>query len=66
TQYSFAYSLNAGVAYQVSKNLLVDVGYQYLSSPDAEYATLADLDDSPIRKGIDSHQVKVGLRYDLW
>jgi opacity protein-like surface antigen len=66
TQYSFAYSLNAGVAYQVSKNLLVDLGYQYLSSPDAEYATLADLDDSPIRKGIDSHQIKVGLRYDLW
>jgi opacity protein-like surface antigen len=66
TQYSFAYSLNAGLAYQVSKNVLVDLGYQYLSAPDAEYATVTDLEDSPIRKGINSHQIKLGLRYDLW
>ncbi|TGQ44046.1 MULTISPECIES: outer membrane protein [unclassified Mesorhizobium] len=66
TQYSFAYSLNAGLAYQVSKNVLVDLGYQYLSAPDAEYQTIADLDDFPIRKGISNHQVKLGLRYDLW
>jgi len=66
TQYSFAYTLNAGLAYQVSKNVSVDLGYQYFSAPDAEYQTIADLDDFPIRKGISNHQVKLGLRYDLW
>ncbi|MCP9229445.1 porin family protein [Mesorhizobium sp. LMG 17147] len=66
TQYSFAYTLNAGLAYQVSKNVSVDVGYQYFSAPDAEYVTAESLTSYPIRKGINNHQVKVGLRYDLW
>lgn len=66
THYSFAYTLNAGLAYQVSKNLSVDLGYQYFSAPDAEYTTAQDLDSYPIDKGISNHQVKVGLRYDLW
>ncbi|MER8369811.1 outer membrane protein [Mesorhizobium sp. M1378] len=66
TQYSFAYTLNAGFAYQVSKNVSVDLGYQYFSAPDAEYVTAESLTSFPIRKGINNHQVKVGLRYDLW
>ncbi|MER9974381.1 MULTISPECIES: outer membrane protein [unclassified Mesorhizobium] len=66
TQYSFAYTLNAGLAYQVSKNVSVDLGYQYFSAPDAEYVTAESLTSFPIRKGINNHQVKVGLRYDLW
>lgn len=66
TQYSFAYTLNAGVAYQLSKNVQLDVGYQFLSAPNAEYAVVNDLDSYSIRKGVDYHQVKVGLRYDLW
>ncbi|MER8439628.1 porin family protein [Mesorhizobium sp. M1312] len=66
TQYSFAYTLNAGLAYQVSKNVSVDLGYQYFSAPDAEYATAESLTSYPIDKGISNHQVKLGLRYDLW
>lgn len=66
TQYSFAYTLNAGLAYQVSKNVSVDLGYQYLSAPDAEYVTAESLTSYPIRKGISNHQIKLGLRYDLW
>ncbi|MER8711416.1 outer membrane protein [Mesorhizobium sp. M1295] len=66
TQYSFAYTLNAGLAYQVSKNVSVDLGYQYFSAPDAEYVTAESLTSFPIRKGINNHHVKVGLRYDLW
>lgn len=62
--FSFAYTLNAGIAYQLTQNLSVDVGYQYLNSPDAEYFSV----DKPFLydKGFDMHQVKVGLRYDLW
>ncbi len=66
TQYSLAYTLNAGLAYQISKNVAVDLGYQYMSAPDAEYARLDSAAAYSIHKGVDNHQVKVGLRYDLW
>ncbi|MER9307604.1 porin family protein [Mesorhizobium sp. M0293] len=66
TQYSLAYTLNAGLAYQVSKNVSVDLGYQYFSAPDAEYVTAESLTSFPVHKGISNHQVKLGLRYDLW
>lgn len=63
--YAFAYSLGAGVAYNVSQNVALDVGYQYFSAPDAErFALLGP--GSNVEKGIDYHTVKVGLRYDLW
>jgi opacity protein-like surface antigen len=62
--FSFAYTLNAGFAYRLNKNLSVDVGYQYLNSPDAGYFSV----EKPYLydEGFDMHQVKVGLRYDLW
>ncbi|ODT02833.1 MAG: hypothetical protein ABS58_17215 [Mesorhizobium sp. SCN 65-20] len=63
TQYPLAYALNAGFAYQVAQNTKVDVGYQYLSAPDLEYA---DVESQTIKKGVDYHQFKLGLRYDLW
>ncbi|MGX5826113.1 outer membrane protein [Mesorhizobium sp. 43Arga] len=66
TKYSLAYTLNAGLAYQVSKNVSVDLGYQYFSAPDAEYVAAASLTSFPVHKGISNHQIKLGLRYDLW
>lgn len=63
SQTRFAYSVNAGVAYRLAQNTSVDVGYQYLSSPDTEYI---NADTLTVDEGIDYHQVKVGLRYDLW
>jgi len=63
SQYEFAYALNAGVNYQMTKNLSVDVGYQYLNSPGTKYV---DVDAGTVEEGVDFHQVKVGLRYDLW
>ncbi|AZO36215.1 P44/Msp2 family outer membrane protein [Mesorhizobium sp. M2A.F.Ca.ET.037.01.1.1] len=65
-QYSLAYTLNAGLAYQVTKNVLVDLGYQYFSAPNAEYVAAESLTSYPTRKGISNHQIKFGLRYDLW
>ena len=64
-QWSLAYALNAGVGYQVAKNLTLDVGYQFTSAPDAMYA---DFNGTTItrQKGINVHEVRVGLRYDLW
>lgn len=63
TQYEFAYSLGAGVAYRMSQNWSVDLGYQYLSAPGLEYVEVDTLD---VEKGVDYHQMKVGLRYELW
>ena len=65
-QVSFAYSLGAGLNYQVTPNTSIDVGYQFLSAPDAQYVAVKDLDSYPVHKGINLHQLKVGLRYDLW
>lgn len=62
-QYELAYSLGAGVNYQLSKNLSMDVGYQYLASPGIKYD---NAETGLVDEGIDYHQIKVGLRYDLW
>ena len=62
---TWAYTLNAGASYQVTDNMSVDLGYQYFSAPDLEFTELSA--GSPtVSKGMDIHQVKVGLRYDLW
>jgi len=62
-QTNFAYALNAGINYQVADNVSLDFGYQYVDSPRAEYL---NTDTLAVERGIDFHQVKVGLRYDLW
>jgi opacity protein-like surface antigen len=40
TDYSFAYTLNAGLSYAMTNNLSVDLGYQYLSAPSAKTVAL--------------------------
>lgn len=62
-QYSFAYALNAGVSYAMTDNVSVDVGYQYLNTPRMEYL---NTDTGEIERGTDYHQVRLGLRYNLW
>lgn len=62
-QYEFAYSLNAGLAYRVSDNLSVDIGYEYLNSPKTQYL---DTDSFTVEDGVDFHRIKAGLRYELW
>jgi opacity protein-like surface antigen len=63
--YKFAYSLGAGVNYKITKNTSVDLGYQFVSSPDTEYLNVTS-EDVEVRDGLDFHQIKVGLRYDIW
>lgn len=65
-QYSLAYTLAAGVAYNINPNLAVDVGYQFLSAPNAQYVSINGPSSYSVRKGVNLHQVKVGLRYALW
>jgi opacity protein-like surface antigen len=65
-QYNFAYSLGAGVNYRFSRNASVDLGYEYFAVPQAKYVSLDGTGAPVINEGIDYHQVKLGLRYDLW
>lgn len=66
TSYAMAYTLNAGLAYQVTPNLAIDLGYQFLSAPNAKYTKVNNLSDYSVGEGLEYHQVRVGLRYDLW
>jgi opacity protein-like surface antigen len=66
TDYSFAYTLNAGLSYAMTNNLSVDLGYQYLSAPGAKTVQLDAPDSYSTHKGIHYHQIRLGLRYDLW
>ncbi|MDX8465806.1 porin family protein [Mesorhizobium sp. VK23B] len=64
-RYDFAYSLAAGLSYQVTKNVSVDLGYEYLSIPSAQYVAY-DNGLFNVHKGVNFQTVKLGLRYDLW
>ena len=64
-KFSLAYSIGAGFSYQVTKNVSVDLGYEYFSAPGAKFVAY-DGGAFNIRKGVDYQTVKLGLRYDLW
>ena len=53
----------AGVAFAVSSNVLVDVGYRYLSLGDA--VTASDAFGSMKLNKITAHEVRVGLRWNF-
>ena len=63
--FDLLYALNAGVSYQMSQNVSLDVGYQYLTAPGLRTYSIST-SGVETRKGFDSHQLKVGLRYDIW
>lgn len=62
-QYNFSYALMAGLSYQATKNVSVDLGYQFLDTPGVDFI---NLETDTTEKGQKQHLVKVGLRYDLW
>mgnify|MGYP000706345498 CR=1 FL=1 len=64
-QYNLMYTLNAGVSYKFGENVALDVGYQYMNSPNIETYSITAAGLTR-HEGFDGHQVKVGLRYDLW
>lgn len=73
SSWRFAYALMAGVAVDVTPNLKLDLGYRYKriagddaagwdNASEAAGATGTQARDD----GFDTHEVRVGLRYDLW
>jgi len=69
----FTWALMAGVAYDISKNWKVDLGYRYRSiegGPMFEFDPASQLVGATGTQGEDpgfnSHEVRIGLRYSLW
>jgi opacity protein-like surface antigen len=73
TDYRFTYAFMAGLAYDISTNLKLDVGYKYthvgggdMVNWDADSATAGATGTQGRDDGFSSQEVRVGLRYELW
>lgn len=73
SDWRFTYALMAGVAYDVSENMKIDLGYRYKAidggdmfgwGPAAAAAGATGTQGSD--PGLASHEIRVGLRYALW
>ncbi|MDN2565357.1 porin family protein [Aquibium sp. A9E412] len=69
----FTYALMAGLAYDVTDNLKVDLGYKYrrvadgaMFGFDAATAAAGASGTQGRDPGFSQHEVRVGLRYELW
>ena len=69
----FTWQAMAGVAYAINQNLKLDVGYSYRQISKGDMfkwnasASAAGASGVQGRDGdLDQHEVRVGLRYDLW
>ncbi|MBP0616193.1 outer membrane protein [Jiella mangrovi] len=74
SDWRFAYSLMAGVSYDVSQNLKIDLGYRFTDVDSGNIGSLtgsdSDTDDTIAASGRDDgfkrHTIQAGLRYSLW
>lgn len=69
----FTYAFMAGGSYQISKNTKLDVGYRYRNIEDGDFfgfdAATAGAGATGVQgtdDGFTSHEVRVGLRYEIW
>jgi opacity protein-like surface antigen len=65
-KWSLAWSLMAGIGWQISERAILDIGYRYLDMGKATSGTLdsAGFTNPPVRiDDLSAHEFKVGLRY---
>ncbi|MBU4530754.1 MAG: porin family protein [Hoeflea sp.] len=69
----FTYALMAGMSYDLTKNMKVDLGYKYSKINDGAqhghnaFDTAAGATGTKVSdNGFEKHEVRVGLRYSLW
>lgn len=69
SEWNFAWALHAGLAFDVTNSLTLDVGYRYVSLGDGVTGNFTSYDPTVTSPGpltikdIDSHDVMVGLRW---
>ncbi|UIJ70815.1 outer membrane protein [Aurantimonas sp. HBX-1] len=68
SDWRFAYALMAGVAYNISDNLALDVGYRFLDVDGGEFYGLSGdgIDYALEDDGYQRHTIQAGVRYSLW
>ncbi|MEE9375127.1 MAG: outer membrane beta-barrel protein [Rhizobiaceae bacterium] len=63
----FAYALHAGFSYDISQNTKLDLGYTYSSIAGGDmFKWLDGSGTQGYDKGITSHVIRAGLRYQIW
>jgi opacity protein-like surface antigen len=62
-QWNFAWAGMAGIAVDISHNLMVDLGYRYLNIGDV--GTASDAFGAMTFKNVAAHEVRVGLRWSF-
>ena len=71
-QWNFAWALYAGLGFEVTDALTLELAYRYLDLGDGETGDLVGYDgtntiDNPMKfENITSHDIKVGIRYTFW
>jgi opacity protein-like surface antigen len=71
TKWNFAWALHAGVAYKATPGFTVELAYRYLNLGDAvtgdviTYTGVNAINNPTTFKNIDSHDVKLGVRWNL-
>lgn len=66
-KWNLAWALMAGVTYDLSYNLALDVNYRYVNLGDAESAPTTILTGQPIRyDDIAAHEIRMGLRWMIY
>jgi len=63
TTFNLAWSLMGGVAYDVTPQLKTELSYRYLNS--GSFTSAASIISGSVKSTIESHQVRLGLRYML-
>ncbi len=70
SEWNFAWALHAGLAYEVTQDLTLDVGYRYVNMGDGVTGTFTSFNPAVTSPGpmtvedIDSHDIMVGLRWN--
>ncbi len=60
SKWNFAFALMAGISYDISTNLKLDLGYRYVNFGSMSFKSLSG---SLFDKGLTSQEVRLGLRY---
>ncbi len=64
SSWRFTYALMAGVSYNMTEALKLDVGYRYSQIDDGDMFGSSDIDG--LDDGLARHEIRAGLRLSLW